>query len=62
MSCDDTGNADAGCLNCQNLIDLLIGIPTLELLADLIEQADVHLMIQRAVDLQYISFFYYAIF
>ena len=62
MSCDDTGNTDAGCLNCQNLIDLLICKPALELLANLIEQADIHLVIQKAVDLQYISFFYYAIF
>ena len=62
MSCDDTGNADAGCLKCQNLIDLLISKSALALLADLIELADIHLVIQKAVDLQYISFFYYAIF
>ena len=49
MSCDDTGNADAGCLNCQNLIDLLICKSALELLANLIEQADIHLVIQKRI-------------
>ena len=61
MSCDDTGDTDTGCLDRQDLIDLFLCKPALEFLADLIEQADIHLMIQKAVDLQYISFFYYAI-
>ena len=58
----DTGNADAGSFDSENLIDRLPFEATFELLAHLIEEIDIHLMIQEAVHLQDISLLHDTVF
>ena len=54
-------DADAGCLDGQNLVDLLPCKPAAELFSDLVQQADVHLVVQKAVHLQHVALFYLSI-
>ena len=46
------GDADARRLDGEDLVDGRVGEQTLELLAHLVEQVDVHLVVQKAVHLQ----------
>ena len=58
----NTGNADAGSLYRKDFIDLSSLKTAFEFLSDLPKQPDIHLVIQKTVYLQYISFFYLSIF
>ena len=62
MTCDDAGDADAGGLDGYDLVDILTGKAALELRTHLIKQFNVHLMIEKAVYLEYVSFFNDAVF
>ena len=57
----DTRDTDTRCLDGQDLGDLLARIQPLEFLGELGDEADVDLMVDKAVDLQDISFAYDAV-
>ena len=59
--CNHDRNTDARCLDGQNLVDALTVKTAAKLLSDLIQQTNIHLMIQKAVHLQHIALFYVAI-
>ena len=56
MTSHDAGNANAGCLNGNDLVDRLVRETALELLTHLIKQVNIHLMVQKAVYLQNVAF------
>ena len=62
MTCDDAGNADAGGLDRHDLVDVFIRKAALELLAHLVEQLDIHLMIEKAVNLEHVALLDHAVF
>ena len=53
--CRHTGDADAAGLDGQDFVDGLIRKQALELHAHLVEQLDIHEMIQEAVHLQHVT-------
>ena len=53
----NTCDPDSGCFDRQDLINLFSFKTLLEFASDLIEQINVHLMVQKAVHLQYIPLF-----
>ena len=55
-------NADTGGFDGQNFVHLDIGKPPLEFLADLVEQVNIHLVIEEIIHLQHISLFNDAVF
>ena len=57
----DTRNADAGRFYSQYLVYALVGEQPAELLADLVVKLNIHLMIEKAVDLEYVPLFYYTV-
>ena len=62
MSCHDTGNSDSRCFNRKNLVDRFVSKQTLKFFSHFIKQFNIHLMIQKIVHFQYISFFYNTVF
>ena len=52
---DNTGDADAGRLNGQDLCHLRVREAAFEFLTDLAKQANVHLVVQKAVYFQHVS-------
>lgn len=56
MACYDTGDADAGSLDGENFVDRLALKTALKFLAHLVEQINIHLMVEKAVYLQNVSF------
>ena len=57
----NAGDADAGSLDGQDLGDLVRGEAAAEFLSDLIDQVNIHLVVEKAVYLQYISRLYNAV-
>ena len=57
-----SGNADTGSLNGQHLVDGLAFKTALEFPADFLHQRDIHLMVQKTVDLQNITGLYSTVF
>ena len=55
LLCNYTGNPDPRCLNRQNFIDLHIRKAPFKLFSNLLKQVRIHLMIQKTVNLQYIT-------
>ena len=49
------GNGDAGRFNRQDLVDAVVLEDAVKFLADLIQQIDVELVVQEAIDLQHIA-------
>ena len=62
MTCDDAGNTDAGGLDRHDLVDVFIRKAALELLAHPVEQLDIHLMIEKAVNLEHVALLDHAVF
>ena len=60
--CGNTGNTDAGCLNSEDFSNRTICETSFKLFADLVDESNIHLMIQKTVYLQNISWFYDSIF
>ena len=60
--CSETGNADTGRFDGQDLIHLAVTKKFLELLPQFADERDIDLMVQKAVDLEYISRFDDAVF
>ena len=58
----DTGNTNTRRLDRQDLVDLLTLKTAFKLLADLLEQMNIHLVIQETIHFQYISCSYDSIF
>ena len=57
----DGGNSDAAGLDGEDLVDAPVGEQAAEFLADLLQKPDVHLVVQKAVHLQNISFLNHAV-
>ena len=51
----NAGNADAGGFDREDLVDAVIRKKPVKLLADLVEQTDIHLMIQKGIHFQDIT-------
>ena len=49
LLCHDTGNADPGCLDREDLVDLAVCESAFELLTDLHKKIGVHLVVQKTV-------------
>ena len=62
VTCNQAGNADAGSLDCQDLSDRSVTKTFLELSTHLIDQLNIHLMIQEGIYLQYVTRFYNSVF
>ena len=60
--CHDTGNAYAGGLDGQDFSDRGVGKSVFELFANLVDEWYIHLVVQEAVHLQYITRLYRAVF
>ena len=58
----DAGNADTGGFDGQDLVDAGIRETAVKLFADFFKQVDIHLMIQKAVYFEDISFFNDSVF
>ena len=59
--CRNASNADARRFYSQYLVYALVGEQSAELLADLVVKLNIHLMIEKAVNLEYVSLFYYTV-
>ena len=62
LLCYRISNSNAGSLNGEDFVDGLALESLVEFLADLIHQGNIHLVIEKAVNLQYITFLYNAVF
>ena len=51
----DAGDADAGGFDREDLVDAAVPVKAMEFFADFIEQADIHLMIQKRIHLQNVA-------
>ena len=54
--CRNTGDSDSGSLDCEDLVYIFICKTAFELFSDLLKQFDIHLMIQKTIYFQHISF------
>ena len=54
--CRDTGDSDSGSLDREDLVYILICETAFELFSNLLKQFNIHLMIQKTIYFQYISF------
>ena len=58
----NTSNSDTRCLNGENFVDGFLCKSSLEFLTHLLEQGDIHLMIEKTVYFQDVSLFHNAVF
>lgn len=58
----DTGDADTGCLDRKDFCNLVGREKPAEFFSDLIDQIDIHLMIQKTVNFQYVARLYHSVF
>ena len=58
---DDRGDADAGGLDGEDLVDGLVGEVALPFARHLDEELDVHLMVEERVDLQHVAVLHHAV-